>query len=1566
MMARGLITGLNNPYLIRGFKISIPTAAVNASSLSIEVADSALLHSSATESGTILLIDPTEPLQVLDSTNTKVIGSFQPNTVNYIGLDYRRVSDTTTLDQTAGWSASQNLEYQRSVPIGRILDYRFVVSTNGFGKNLPLYLVKTTSTNAVEWISKASPNLFRLGSGGANPDPYHSFNFGVEPLSGERSEYLSTNPNHPNPVTTGPNPDSNVFEYGDFAIKNLKEWMDAVMTRFKEIGNSTFWYKSSLLPDSAANTSDIWNDALGSVLTGVGNLSYNLILESSLPSTGAFQSRVKYPDISAGDVFVKGLTSSAKATLSSYSNGKLVVNSLTGGTFIYNEDLKTYRSLNPDKNLFEIMDANWNGSKFAHMRMLEPTPSTLSNIVSWSYENMTDSDEFSFSVIKAIVTDASAMQAGDLMFVTGLLLPDPEYHIENVVQLQEVNTSTNEVTFIWGEHLYLSSGVPTVESGNSLGPASHSSVYPFMPRFLVDSWELDGTNAKITTNGQHNIRPIRTYVCDTNLGSNIITTVSTAELVPGDVIVGAGIADYSVVATVDSLTQFTINKNATATASGVTLEARHRILVSGLETSNSDFPKTSWFDADVDSENYVIIDVGSASGTPQVASGAHIKSVFHKSEISVFEATPSEYSVGSQALYLMGETAGVYYVGPDTLPVLNQASGPYYMEVVVAESIVQDPAKVSTISNAASGWWSSTYANPEYIKVEIEPGHSHNLSTSGSGFTSSVTIYGDSTKSVFIKSYSNVNIIVIDSEHFIIQDQAVTSVQADYTNSGLADSTFVNFADNPYSGPIAWDADMVIKSIVGDKRVVIPATATCYDSTVENQSSAANQFNINGITGTAYLQDGEVAYIILDRNKVVSSGAYWSVNEASNTIIGSTLALDKDNLPLEEGDFVKFEDEDDSKWIRISSVGATSISITTDDNQTPTALQRPAKSGRLVYAKGTYNKLYVKPHHAVEPSADVYWLAVRRDNYGYKSKVYFRGLELTIGEVREISAPTSSNILLYIGAESEASVNPTYTAIDSSGDYKYSEDFLITQIDNATKMVTLNNPVPLGPQVQDRIVKITGTTEQVWTIKHLVTSKTFIVTEDTADLSAGDAVKYRQMNQNIQDSDNLTLAIRKEDRNLGSVQTALSKPVYDESVYIQQIILTSGDNVKSGSYIYQGPQYNPTALAWVLHGNQTGQTDTVEGASLALPGGHPSLPTDAALIHVYSGTFSSGDVVYQNSSAVGTITGSITAPALYGNTTAGGVELILPPNRRTEVKGSGGYVTFGTHSFYKASEEETLAGEELMVFVNDTARQAAVDYDETFGGPKAKIRLRRTTPPNTRMRFRVMSSFGSVVAAKAGDVTLQSAYNSGATIGTSAGRPVTITSNDTASGAVGQLIRGSLQINGGVNQLGGIYNETGAGDQTFVVGNENDKPKEVWSGLEAVKTHTSHPGSAWIRKTAAQIVIGDAATAITGSAITLEDNTTYRIKISAVGRRSDGTFGAGSFSIEGTFYRSLGGSAQAAGMPVSYIIGADGDGQNWAIVFGVSGNDVTMMVYGSAGATIQWVCSIDYQAVAST
>jgi hypothetical protein len=191
-----------------------------------------------------------------------------------------------------------------------------------------------------------------------------------------------------------------------------------------------------------------------------------------------------------------------------------------------------------------------------------------------------------------------------------------------------------------------------------------------------------------------------------------------------------------------------------------------------------------------------------------------------------------------------------------------------------------------------------------------------------------------------------------------------------------------------------------------------------------------------------------------------------------------------------------------------------------------------------------------------------------------------------------------------------------------------------------------------------------------------------------------------------------------------------------------------------------------------------------------------------------------------------------------------------------------------------------------------------------------------------------------------------------------------MTSGDVNGGADALDLHGSLGIDGGSSALGGIISLNG--DQGFIIGTELSKPKTIWTGVEAIKTQagSTFTGSGWIRQTAAQTVIGNAGTVITGSAINVPLNTNMRICVTATVRRSDGTHGVASFRIEGTFFQEAAGPLTVAGYPVSQNNGADGDGLNYAIAFGISGTTVVAVAYGAAlSGVTQWALGIDYQQV---
>lgn len=1493
---RGVITGNDSPFLVRGFEIQIPDAAVSASSLQIEVADTVILHSTAGESGTIFTIPNGTPAEALNNTNSRVIGAFQNGVPNYISIELVRVTDVNSADETAAWSQAQQTESQRTVPIGVMMDYRYIITTSGFSTNLPLYVVGVTPTGAVEYIQNGRTNLFRLGKGGTAPDPYFSFGFGnlannQDPLT-PRREWINENPTvNPNPVTVVPGDDPAAFRYGDFSISNLKEWLDAIMTRFKEVTGSSYWYTDSALPGKSINTFDLWWDSVGSLMTGAGNLSYNLILDINELTSGALQTFFTDNTVLPGDSYVEGAVSGNKATLQAYNNTQLVINSLVKDSFIYDEILRNRRIWRPNLSIFELVDdVDVYAAKRVALLKRQSTAiiSGPFQISAWSY---------TANVVTITTATPHGYEVGDYALVQNLdhtaipaelnnLLPNGVHLVKEIVSSTQFKFTAQ----------FTPLGTPTVNVLSSTSKDS-SSYHPYLPRFSISLVE--------------------------QIGADVWFTIPGHSFVTGN-----------------------------------------NMVVSGV-TATTNAPNGRFLSITVDPDNRIkVTPAATPTGTLGLTVNSLIRYDSYSFLMSLTGSSPELYSLIDVVATAWDDANFSYILGPDSLPAQSAASGAIIVDGAVALSTVNNPVKIASITNNGSGILTIVTSTP------------HGRSTAAGPLT--YTVYGDQSLSPYIRTYNGMSISYNSPTSFDLipilpNGTVVTPPPSSYVNIGLSDATFDRSPNNPYPGPVQWDQDIYIKGIIGDRYFRIPQTA------VATGTPLADKFNTNGFTGTFFLQDGEVAFVELERGKIASNGATYNTS-GSSFIIGSTPPLDEGGSPLVAGDFVKFESDTEAGWLRIKGVFGVPILTNTfelivDNGQPPTASQRPSSTGRLLYSKTTYDTVTVKPHWQVTPSPDTYWIAVRRDNGSAKSKVYLKALELEQGEKRSINDNEPGNLLVYTGANTEAATNPNYSVIDSSGNHGPSQILTVgintEDIDAKTRQITFVEGPELGFEAEDKITFNYLGNPITYTVNYLLSSRTVVVKEDISNLSLGQDVTFIRDNYRIEDSDNLTLALRKTDREAARINTSLERPIYDESVYVQKMIMAGSGNIRSGSFIYQGTETQPTAVAWVLHGNVT-VAEQIESFSKDMPGGHPSIGNNAILVHVYSGTWLHGSSINQN----GTVTSrtinnagnpEFISPELVGG--INGVELVLPPNRRTEVKGSA-IVVFPSNAIYKASLDERLAGEDLLLIANDSVRQAGVDYEETFGGPKAKIKILRSMPPKSRIRFRVLSSFGSALAKLSGNVTMQLAYDGGRIASTISGLPVDFRAGDATTGGTALAIRGSIDINGqGASPsdiVGGIFGPRFPSnqDQSFLIGKEDNKPKELWTGADYVKTHSGYTGSAWTRKTGSGMSIGSGAIVISSTLIPVLPGKNVRIAINATAKRMD-ALGVASFRIEGTFY-NIGAGPIAAGSPDSHHFGGAGDGDQYAITFGVIGNDVVLVVFGTDGSTIQWVTGMDYQFIDSS
>lgn len=261
-LIQAFVTGTSQGYIMRGFEISMAGAIGGAASgLQLIVDPGSVFHVSSSQSGTFYLVPPGTPTQQLNSaTNTIIDGAFAPSAINYIGLEYERFIDNTTSSQVYIWNPTTNNETTKNAPRAQILRYRIKITTSTFASNvLPIATVTTDSGNNVVSITDARWMLFRLGTGGASPNPFY-----VYPWTSQ-SEGRTENP------STSSSNSVNPFHGGDKMIMTLKDWMNAIMSSLQEIKGTVYWYS----PGSAGSIDSLRTDLGNTITTGAGVIAHS-------------------------------------------------------------------------------------------------------------------------------------------------------------------------------------------------------------------------------------------------------------------------------------------------------------------------------------------------------------------------------------------------------------------------------------------------------------------------------------------------------------------------------------------------------------------------------------------------------------------------------------------------------------------------------------------------------------------------------------------------------------------------------------------------------------------------------------------------------------------------------------------------------------------------------------------------------------------------------------------------------------------------------------------------------------------------------------------------------------------------------------------------------------------------------------------------------------------------------------------------------------------------------------------------------------------------------------------
>lgn len=227
-----VFAGIANNYIIRGLEIT----SVAGLSATIGLANSAIFCG----------LDNTSPFYIASADEPPVtitVPGGYPNI--YIEAACQRVTGTKV--NTAFWDPSiptnnnsAGSEFLAPADFQEYVQLVITSNTTGFSPTSIKIAVVSTSSSAILTVTPAREMFYRLGTGGATPNPNNNFGWSNNRhdavVTGPASAIGTQNINNPYLSADG------VGAVNDFAITSIKQWMDAVMTAIKSINGTPYWF----------------------------------------------------------------------------------------------------------------------------------------------------------------------------------------------------------------------------------------------------------------------------------------------------------------------------------------------------------------------------------------------------------------------------------------------------------------------------------------------------------------------------------------------------------------------------------------------------------------------------------------------------------------------------------------------------------------------------------------------------------------------------------------------------------------------------------------------------------------------------------------------------------------------------------------------------------------------------------------------------------------------------------------------------------------------------------------------------------------------------------------------------------------------------------------------------------------------------------------------------------------------------------------------------------------------------------------------------------------------------
>ena len=252
-LLKGLV-GDTRPYILKGFDVLDPVNSIGTQSCSIKVADSVVFYPGSS-AGPFF-----HGLAEGHSLAQPLVPELRKNAVNYVYLTLSTFN--TSVDTRAFWDPDKDGgaggEFTQDVNTESALKVEVNVSVGSFPANtIPIAKI-TVGPVVITKIEDSRDMMFRLGTGGLNPDPFSRYTWKSYPSAGyERAE-------PPTAITAG---GVNPFKGADKNINSLKEWMDAVMSKIAELGGTAYWYEDA----STYSLTSVFVDSLASAFKSKGS-----------------------------------------------------------------------------------------------------------------------------------------------------------------------------------------------------------------------------------------------------------------------------------------------------------------------------------------------------------------------------------------------------------------------------------------------------------------------------------------------------------------------------------------------------------------------------------------------------------------------------------------------------------------------------------------------------------------------------------------------------------------------------------------------------------------------------------------------------------------------------------------------------------------------------------------------------------------------------------------------------------------------------------------------------------------------------------------------------------------------------------------------------------------------------------------------------------------------------------------------------------------------------------------------------------------------------------------------